>query len=56
MCWRMKKCTRKNKIKYSKELKKSKTLSMRMLSVFDFLREMNEFHVFVRFSRLTIML
>ena len=45
----MKKCTRKNKIKCSKELKKSKTISMWMLSVFDFLREMNTFHVFVRF-------
>ena len=45
----MKKCTRKNKIKCSKELKKSKTLSMRMLSVLDFLREMNTFHVFIRF-------
>ena len=49
MCWRMKKCTRKNKIKCSKELKKSKTISMWMLSVFDFFREMNTFHVFVRF-------
>ncbi len=49
MCWRMKKCTRKNKTKCSKERKKPKTLSMRLLIVFDFLREMNTFHVFIRF-------
>ena len=39
-----------------KRTKKAKMFSKWMLSVFDFLREMNTFHVFVRFSRLTIML
>ena len=39
-----------------KRTKKAKMFSMRLLIVFDFLREMNTFHVFVRFSRLTIML